>query len=66
MVEETLVRVIAPSFVAGFGVRNGRCVEAAPILRRHLLGKTADEARAAIAARRWCAYIVTPCPPLPR
>ena len=55
---ETLVRVVAPHFVAGFVVRDGRCVEAAPILRRHLMGRTVEEARAIIAGKGWRAHIV--------
>lgn len=42
-----LIRVVAPHFVAGFlwDPIDNRVVEAAPILRLALMGKTADQAR---------------------
>lgn len=52
-----LVRVVAPHFVAGFETDGVvRC--AAPILRKHLLGKTDDEARLIIKAMGWKAHNV--------
>ncbi|WP_439398646.1 hypothetical protein ACRQ5Q_14955 [Bradyrhizobium sp. PMVTL-01] len=52
----TLVRVVAPHFVAGFE-SNGTVCRAAPILK-YLVGKTNDEARAYIAREGWRASIV--------
>ncbi len=52
-----LVRVVAPHFVAGFET-DGVVRRAAPILRRSLLGKTDEEARAVIAAKRWKASLL--------
>lgn len=51
-----LVRVVAPRFVAGF-ITDGIVRRAAPILVKHLLGKTDDEARAVIAAKGWKASV---------
>lgn len=49
-----LVRVVAPTFVAGIEAdESGRVVSAAPILRRALLGKTGAEVAAICAARGW-------------
>jgi len=53
----TLVRVVAPHFVAGFET-DGIVRRAAPILHRHLIGKTDDEARAYIRSKGWKASIV--------
>lgn len=59
MSAEVLVRVLAPKgFVAGVVVRGDHVVEAAPILRGGLMGKTVEEARAIIASRGWRAHIV--------
>lgn len=55
--EEKLVRVVTPYFVAGLIVRDGRVVEAAPILRKKLLGATEDGARLVIKAHGWKATI---------
>lgn len=56
----TLVRVVAPHFVAGLEVDGeGRCILAAPILR-WCEGKTRDELRAYFARRGWDARIVRP------
>jgi hypothetical protein len=52
-----LVRVVAPHFVAGIIVRDGKCVTAAPILR-WAIGKTRDELRAYFASKRWDARII--------
>jgi len=52
---ELLVRVVAPRFVAGFVFdrATGRCTEAAPILRRHFLGKRAEDIRQLARAKGW-------------
>ncbi|MCS3552091.1 hypothetical protein [Bradyrhizobium japonicum] len=55
--DELLVRVTAPHFVAGFGSRRGVVATAAPILRK-ALGTTDDEARAIIKQNGWKASIV--------
>lgn len=58
---ETLVRVVADGgrpFVAGFIVHDDVVTRTAPILRRSLMGKTADEARAVIKRQGWRASIV--------
>jgi len=57
-VTETLVRVVAPGFVAGFVMVDGRCTEAAPILRRTCLGKEAGPLREYFARRGWRATVV--------
>jgi hypothetical protein len=48
-------QVTASNFVAGFDVdvKTNRVVEAPPILRRWLMGKTSSEARRIIAQRGW-------------
>jgi hypothetical protein len=51
MAAELLFRVVAPHFVAGLVVRGGRVVEAAPILRRHVIGLD-GRAFAAVCARK--------------
>jgi hypothetical protein len=55
-----LVQVTATArrFCAGLEIENGRCTEAAPILRRTCLGKTEDELRSLFAARGWKAIVV--------
>ena len=55
--ELTLVRVVAPHFVAGFET-DGKVRVAAPILK-DLIGMTDDEAREHIAKKGWKASIVT-------
>lgn len=55
--DELLVRVVAPHFVAGLGVRDGVCVWAAPILR-WAVGKSADELRAYFARKGWRASLL--------
>lgn len=52
-----LVRVVAPYFVAGFET-DGIVRRAAPILRRDLMGKTDDEARAIINRKGWKASLI--------
>lgn len=52
-----LVRVVAPHFVAGFET-DGIVRRAAPILMRHLIGKTDEQARAYIASKGWRASVV--------
>lgn len=52
-----LIRVVAAHFVAGFET-DGVVRRAAPILRRHLFGKTDDEARIVIARNGWRASVV--------
>jgi hypothetical protein len=55
---EVLVRVVSRWFVAGFVLAGGRCVRAAPVLRREFLGKTADECRQSIRRHRWQASVI--------
>lgn len=52
----TLVRVVAPHFVAGFET-DSIIRRAAPIIK-YLVGKTDDQARAYIKSKRWTASIV--------
>lgn len=52
-----LVRVIGPKFVAGFET-DGIVQRCAPILRKDLLGKTDEQARAHIVRKGWRAFIV--------
>jgi hypothetical protein len=52
-----LVRVVASHFVAGFET-DGIVRRAAPILKRHLLGKTDEQARAYIKSSGWTASVV--------
>jgi hypothetical protein len=54
---ETLMRVEAPHFVAGYLVRSGRVVFAAPILK-WAVGKTDAEVRAYCARKGWKADVV--------
>lgn len=51
---ETLVRVVAPHFVAGLVVVDGRCCEAAPILR-WAIGKSTEELRRYFTHKGWLA-----------
>lgn len=55
---ETLVRVEAPHFVAGFVVDGDVVTLCAPILKKHLLGKTVRQARKIIERQRWRAFVV--------
>lgn len=59
---ETLVRVVAPHFVAGLVVVADRCTVAAPILRKWALGRSSDQLRATIKQRNWTATIVRALP----
>ena len=52
-----LVRVVSHRFVAALVIVDGKCSEAAPILRRHCLGKSPDELRALFAAKGWAASV---------
>lgn len=54
-----LVRVVADRFVAGFVYDPvlDRCVEAAPILRRSVLGKDAAAIRQLALERGWVAMV---------
>ena len=52
-----LVRVVAPHFVAGIDCANGKCVEAAPILK-WCKGKTEDELRTLFAKKGWKASVI--------
>lgn len=54
-----LVRVVAPSFVAGFET-DGVVRRAAPILRRHILGMTDEQAARVIERKGWIAEAVRP------
>lgn len=56
-VPSVLVRVVASTFCAGF-VISDQVTECAPILRRHVMGKTEAQIRAIIAAKGWRATIV--------
>jgi predicted metal-dependent RNase len=59
-----LVRVVNDGrvpFVAGF-VTDGIVRVAAPILRKHLMGRTDEQARAIIRAKGWRASVVSPPP----
>jgi len=40
---ETLIRVVSKTFVAGCVARHGVIVEAAPILRRHVMGMSGGQ-----------------------
>ena len=65
---ETLVRVVGHYFVAGFVVRDGCVIHAAPILTKFyiggklvsLVGKTENEARTIIYECGWKATICRP------
>lgn len=54
---ERLARVEAPHFVAGLITIDGRCTEAAPILR-WAIGRTEDELRAYFGQKGWKAIQV--------
>lgn len=60
-----LVRVVGTHFVAGFET-DGTVKNCAPILRRHLHGKTDDEAREIIKQKGWKASVVAEYIPDPR
>ncbi len=53
-----LIQVHAPHFVAGLVVEDGRCTEAAPILRRLCMGKGEVYLRHLFKQRGWRAIIV--------
>ena len=55
---ETLVQVRAPHFVAGLVVTDGRCTDAAPILRKACIGKSSQQLRNYFIRRGWRAVIV--------
>lgn len=55
---ELLVQVTSARFCAGIVLMDDIVTEAAPILRRHVLGKTRDQARAVFAAKGWEARVV--------
>jgi hypothetical protein len=55
-----LVIVEAKHFWAGFSIKDGRVDRCAPILRKHLAGKTVDEAREVVKREGWYAYYVKP------
>ena len=50
-----MVRVESPTFVAAYvvDVESNRVVEAAPILRRWLMGRTVGEARRIVIQKGW-------------
>ncbi len=54
----TLYRVVSGYFVAGFIVRDSRVIEAAPILKRALMGRDEMVALEECVRRHW---IVMPC-----
>jgi hypothetical protein len=53
----TLIRVVAPHFVAGFETDGGIIRRAAPIIK-YLVGKTDDEARDYIKVKGWKASFI--------
>lgn len=55
---ETLVRVVAPHFVAGLIIVDGWCTEAAPKLK-WAVGKDRDRLRAYFARKGWKAVVIT-------
>ncbi len=55
---EQLVRVVAPHFVAGFVMQGDICTEAAPILRRWVLGRNREAIRRTMQAKGWQASIL--------
>lgn len=56
-----LVRVVAPHFVAGLIMRDGKASESAPILR-WAIGKDADFLRTYFKRKGWRASIVPTLP----
>lgn len=54
--ESYWVRVEAPHFVAALRIEDGRCIEAAPILR-WAMGQTVDELRHYFRLKKWTATI---------
>lgn len=56
--EETLVSVEGPNFSAGFTVVRGRVKRCAPILCKHLAGKTLEEALRIIKNKNWKVDII--------
>ena len=54
----TLVRVVAPHFVAGFETDGVVVVRAAPILSKRFVGLPEDQARKIIAHFGWKASII--------
>jgi hypothetical protein len=57
MAEIILVRVVAPHFVAGFDVADGKVKRAAPIIQ-YMNGWSAEKARAYIKKKGWDARII--------
>ncbi len=57
--DETLVRVVAPHFVAGLVCHGDHCTDAAPILE-WAIGKTREDLRTYFANKGWTASIVIP------
>lgn len=55
---ETLVRVVAPHFVAGLIIVDGWCTEAAPKLK-WAIGKDRDGLRAYFARKGWKATVLS-------
>lgn len=53
---ETLVQVTAPHFCAGIVIREGKCVEAAPVLR-WCIGQSRSYLSAYFHRKRWRAII---------
>jgi hypothetical protein len=51
-VSERLIRVVAPHFVAALVMVDGRCTEAAPILK-WAIGKSEEWLRAYFAGKGW-------------
>ena len=54
----SLVRVVAPRFVAGMIMEGDRCIDAAPILWRHVLGRTLAEIARFSTGRGWQIEVV--------
>jgi hypothetical protein len=57
--EPKLVRVVAPHFVAGIDIANGKCTEAAPILA-WAKGRSADDLRTYFKKKGWQASVIDP------
>ena len=55
---EILVRVLSDHFDAFIVVVDDTCVEAAPIVKRALLGRSSAEVRAVCTKRGWRATII--------
>jgi hypothetical protein len=50
---ERLLQITSTYFCAGAVLNEGKCTEAAPILRKHVMGRTFDQIQAVCAAKKW-------------